>query len=416
MFKFDSRIRGAMTLGRILIMVLLNFLAGAGIGCARKPVDSTRLDADLLESARKGNTTAVQQFLQRGAHIEAKDQGGSTALALASDYGHADTVELLIKQGADPIVGGVNSDDALVDAARAANANKVELLLQRGAVLKERNEALFAVGESEPAFLEVSPEVPQQIPSPQERDYYGTVKFPGMDPVATASLLLEHGADIESRREDGSTPLIEAADHGGTHVVKLLLDRGANVDTKDNRGNTALIAAACGCAIIDMPDTFDSMKLLLEKGADVNAKNDEGGTALMFAAGWGRARIVQLLLDKGANIDIKNGDGNTALMVSALGGGYRTAEATKVLLAGGAKIEARNNDGATALILAASKNGYEGAAIVTLLLDKGANVDAKDKHQDTALALALKNRHAEVVSLLKRRSPGTRRSSSSAPQ
>jgi ankyrin repeat protein len=191
-----------------------------------------------------------------------------------------------------------------------------------------------------------------------------------MDLAATASLLLEHGADIESRREDGSTPLIEAADHGGTRVVKLLLKRGAHIDARNNRGNTALMAAACGCAIIDMPDTFDSMKLLLEKGAKVNAKNGEGSTARMFAAGWGRARIVQLLLDKGANIDIKNGDGNTALMVSALGGGNRTADATKVLLAGGAEIEARNNGGATALILAAS-SGYDDAEIVKLPFDKG---------------------------------------------
>ena len=292
-----------MTLGRILTVVLLSFLVGVGIGCARRSAGSARLDADLLQSVGKGDTAAVQHLLQQGAHIEAKDEGGSTALALAADYGHADTVELLIKEGADPIVGGVNSDDALVEAARVANANKVELLLQRGAALKERNEALFAVGESEPAFLEVSSEVPQQIPSPQERDYYGTVKFPGMDPAATASLLLDHGATIEARNEDGSTPLMEAADHGGTRVVKLLLERGAHVDAKDNRGNTALIAAACGCAIIDMPDTFDSMKRLLGKGADVNAKNDGGSTALMFAAGWGRARIVQLLLDKGANID-----------------------------------------------------------------------------------------------------------------
>jgi ankyrin repeat protein len=135
MFKFDHRIRGAMTRGRILTTVLQCFLVGAGIGCARRSPGSANLDADLLESARKGNTAAVQHLLQQGAHVEAKDQGGSTALARAADYDHADTVELLIKERADPIVGGVNSSDALIDAARAANANKVELLLQRGAAL-----------------------------------------------------------------------------------------------------------------------------------------------------------------------------------------------------------------------------------------------------------------------------------------
>lgn len=313
--------------------------------------------------------------------------------------------------GRRPYCGGVNSGDARMDAARAANANKVELLLQRGAV-QRKERSIVRRGR-------VRTRVPRGFSGgastnskPTRAILLRTVKFPGMDPVATASLPLEHGADIESRREDGRTPLIEAANPRRDSCREAILERGAHVDASDNRGNTALIAA-CGCAIIDMPDTFASMKLLLEKGAKVNAKNGEESTALMVAAGWGRARIVQLLLGKGANIDIKNGDGNTALMVSALGGGYPTADATKVLLAGGAEIEARNNDGATALILAAS-SGYDDVRSSIRVGQGCANVDAKDRHEHTALALALKNRRTEAVSLLKRRPPGTGRSSPSA--
>jgi ankyrin repeat protein len=86
----------------------------------------------------------------------------------------------------------------------------------------------------------------------------------------------------------------------------------------------------------------------------------------------------------------------------------------KLLLERGADIEARNQHGDTALILAASKGGYEDATTVRLLLDRGADVGAKNNNGQTALALALKNRRPDVVSLLKRQSPGTRRSSPSA--
>src|SRR6202011_3754409 len=124
MFKFDSRILAATALVRFLVMVPLSLLIGGGIGCARRPVDSARVDSELLQAARKGDTASVQRLLQHGAHIEAKDQGGSTALALAGDFGHSDTVKLLLEEGADPVAGSLNGGRALIDAARQANANK----------------------------------------------------------------------------------------------------------------------------------------------------------------------------------------------------------------------------------------------------------------------------------------------------
>ena len=275
-------------------MVLLIFLVAAGIGCARRPVDSAKLDTDLIRAARKGDTSSVQRLLQHGAHIEAKNQGGQTALAVAADFGHSNTVNLLLANGADPLAGDLAPESALISAARRANSNKVELILERGADLKTKNEALFAVGESEPATIEALPGVTQPVQSLPREEPYGTLKYPFLDPTDTARLLLERGASLEARDQEGDTPLIRAASFGGTNVVKLLLEKGANVNARDDRGMTALIAAACDCAIIDMPDTLDSVKLLLQKGANVNAKDKEGRTALMMAAGWGRADIMRL--------------------------------------------------------------------------------------------------------------------------
>jgi ankyrin repeat protein len=184
-------------------------------------------------------------LLQHGAPIEAKDQGGSTVLAIAADFGHSDTVKLLLQEGADPIAGGWNGDSALIDAARQADANKVELQLGRGADRKATNSALFLVCESEPATLNAPPGEQQQLQSLPREEPYGTLKFPVMDSADTARLLPEHGANIEAVDEEGTTPLIRAASLGGTHVVNLLLEKGADVEARNSRRMTALIAAAC---------------------------------------------------------------------------------------------------------------------------------------------------------------------------
>jgi ankyrin repeat protein len=143
-------------------MVLLLFLVGAGIVCARRPTDSAKLDTDLLHADRKGDTASVQHLLQHGAHIEAKNQGGQTALAVAAEFGHSDTVNLLLANGADPVASDLAPESALINAARQANANKVELILEKGADLKTKNEALFAVGESEPRCSRLFPAQPNQ--------------------------------------------------------------------------------------------------------------------------------------------------------------------------------------------------------------------------------------------------------------
>jgi ankyrin repeat protein len=139
-----------------------------------------------------------------------------------------------------------------------------------------------------------------------------------------------------------------AAEHGQSGVVRALLEKGADVEARDKYGFTALIGAACECAVIDMPETLESMRLLLGKGANINAKNKTGTTALMAAASAGRTANIQLLLDKGANIEAKDSHGDTALLLSASGSGLPSADATKMLLARGANLEARNNDGDTA--------------------------------------------------------------------
>ena len=62
-----------------------------------------------------------------------------------------------------------------------------------------------------------------------------------------------------------------ASQNGHENVVKLLLDNGANIDTKDKSGATPLWTAA-------QNEHDNIVKLLIDKGANVNTKISYGFT------------------------------------------------------------------------------------------------------------------------------------------
>ena len=89
--------------------------------------------------------------------------------------------------------------------------------------------------------------------------------------------LIEYDADIDARDEDGWTQLSWAS--RGLHfkdgsVLRLLLERGADVNSRaDDDGFTPLHrASSCGA--------LEVVRLLLEHGADVQAVDSDGKTAL----------------------------------------------------------------------------------------------------------------------------------------
>jgi ankyrin repeat protein len=137
-----------MTFARFPTTVLLSLLASATIGCTRRAGNSARLDAELLQAARKGDIPSLHRLLRQGARIEARDEGGSTAVAIAADFGHRDAVKLLLEHGADPVAGGISGEGALIEAARLGYVTKIALILERGVDLKAMNEALFTMADS----------------------------------------------------------------------------------------------------------------------------------------------------------------------------------------------------------------------------------------------------------------------------
>jgi uncharacterized protein len=367
---------------RLFATALLALCATAG--CARHRPASTVLNQQLLKATEIGDLATIRRLLREGASADSKYQDGTTALMLAAlndrteivrllrDKGanvsarnargetplsdaaqisKADTLQLLLDHGAAPDIRYNDGGTILATAAERGNSAAVELFLAKGFRLEEKNEALLAAAHGIPiAVMEVTNESNQTF-----KGRYFAKADPNSDYSRTIRLLLQDGAQIEARDgpENGSnTPLILAATYGETDAVNELLENGANPDAADKFGNTALLSAACICAIIDMPDTYESMKLLLEKHANPNAKNKVGRTALMDAVSWSRTDNMKLLLDHGAIIDARDNEGNTALMMAAAGGAIDLTPAAKLLVERGADIGIRNKHGETAIMIA----------------------------------------------------------------
>ena len=82
--------------------------------------------------------------------------------------------------------------------------------------------------------------------------------------VILYKLLLEHGGEIEARREHNRTSLHAAAFNNSTEARKLLLEHRAEIKARDGQTRTPLHLAA-------LNKSTEAAKLLLEHGAEIEA-------------------------------------------------------------------------------------------------------------------------------------------------
>ena len=108
-------------------------------------------------------------------------------------------------------------------------------------------------------------------------------------------LLLKKGTQVDSVDNIVKELLFRAAEKGHEAVVKLLLEQGADLESRDiSFRQTPLSWAA--------KNGHEAMvKLLLEHGANLESKdNIYGRTPLLWAVNNRREAVVKLLLEKGA--------------------------------------------------------------------------------------------------------------------
>ncbi|KAI1635964.1 hypothetical protein F4809DRAFT_641949 [Biscogniauxia mediterranea] len=215
--------------------------------------------------------------------------------------------------------------------------------------------------------------------------------------LSIVRLLLEHGADVNVKRESESPALVKAAEGGHATIVSELLEHGADPNARSRTGQTALFSAC-------MRGHNKTVQVLLGKGANIEALDKEGRSPLLFLASEKPAKAkwtvdtLKLLVENKADLEVKDHIGRTPLLWAATNG---NVELARVLLENNANISATNYRGRTPLHLAAESNDKtHRAEMVRLLLDHHANPSAVSDGGWTPLHNATQSGHIDVVNLL----------------
>jgi ankyrin repeat protein len=199
--------------------------------------------------------------------------------------------------------------------------------------------------------------------------------------------LIARGDDVNSRDEDGYTPLHLAAGNNSLDVARLLVDSGADINTKDEDGDTPLHLSGWN-------NSLDVARLLIDSDAGIYAKNDDGWTALHTAAEDNSLDVATFLIDRGAEIDAKNNDGWSPLHIAV---GNNSLDVARLLADRGADINTKDEDGWSPLHLAAQENSLD---VARLLTEHGAEIEAKDNDGWAPLHTAAQNNSLDVARLL----------------
>ncbi|KAJ6538320.1 hypothetical protein DFH09DRAFT_1368955 [Mycena vulgaris] len=315
----------------------------------------------------------------------------ATALTLASNSGHTDIVDLLLRNQADPNIPSDYYGCALAAASSNGHIEVVRLLLKSGANANLPDDvwgcplaAASAEGHIEilRLLLESGADINQPIPVTSWGSHgsaLGAACDTWDENPEVVHFLLDNGADINLPGGQYGSPLGSACLQGNIGIVRLLLQRGADTKILGGTEGSAL-NTACSRGHTEI------VHLLLQNGADIDAAGGYAGSPLGWASLRGDTAVVRLLIDSGANVNMPGGVCGSPLGQACRG---RKSDIARLLLDNGADINLPAGDYGSVLGAAASSTfGTIDDRLETLrlLLERGAGVQ---KHMDHALKLAL---------------------------
>jgi quinoprotein dehydrogenase-associated probable ABC transporter substrate-binding protein len=220
-------------------------------------------DDELADAIVANDIERVRYLVAHGAHLDARDGEGNTALINATRFSFVEVATYLAGHKANVNLGDRNDWTPLMYAAWQDNPELVSMLLKHGATID-------------------------------------VVSTDGLTPLAIAAqngkfkaaeALVAGGADVNAPvAKGGYTPLMLAAISGSSDLTAALISHGAKVNAANPGGLTALMIAAAN----NHPRVAE---ILLKSGADPNARSEDGHTALGIAQANNDEGMVRLLQD-----------------------------------------------------------------------------------------------------------------------
>jgi ankyrin repeat protein len=193
---------------------------------------------DFVRSAAEDDQKALALFFAADFNVNAQNSAGQTALMVACERGKAGLAKQLLDRKADPNVAGAGGVTALILAAQNDQPDVVKVLLQnRADPDKEDNNGWTALST---AAYHGSARCVQILADRSKTDLSRALLFATLSEHKDAiKILLDFGAEVDSRSGDGRTPLILAASKGNKEIVAMLLQAGSDPSLTDQSGATA---------------------------------------------------------------------------------------------------------------------------------------------------------------------------------
>jgi len=260
------------------------------------------------DSRRNDSSGLIRQLLSHGARLEIRNRKHQTPLMAAVAHKHVIAVRTLIDAGADvnvrnqrgrPLIGSLISCDpeklAMLKRIVDAGAD-VDATSEYGPLpLSQAFYGHLHLDCLEPARILLNAGA-----DPNRQDRNGTAPIHSLaqwnrkDPAQALALLLDHGARIDIRNQQGMTTLLLAGRYGtSTAPMKALLDRGADINAVDENGNTLLHCIAMNTK----PGGPERLAAALAGGCDPKAVNNKGETPLDRARRTRNRPVIEALID-----------------------------------------------------------------------------------------------------------------------
>ena len=276
---------GKLTPVRVIVVLLVWFLPVL----AQRPA--------MVAAARRGDLAALRSLLADKSDINKPGPNGRTVLheaALACQLGSA---QVLVEAGADRLARDRRGNTPAMLSLRCTDPSVRNSLFHALLTPLPSDQAdqkgsfslLNAVSNGQVSVVSMLLKMGAGVDE-SDADGYRPLDIAclkGNAPIAR--LLLDHGAQFKTPSRAGATALHYAAVGGNAEVVEMLIARGSEVDALDREnGDTPLYNAASF-------GRLQAARSLWRHGADPNRGNARGVTPLQAAADNGHPDIVELL-------------------------------------------------------------------------------------------------------------------------
>ncbi len=281
---------------------------------------------------------------------------------------------------------------------KVRKAEEAQQLAEKKAAESEKARQLAENDKIQPLLLKLPEQEAREQLQKQNisQDQYNNKLLQAADEGKTEllELLITAGADVNTTRANGQTPLFMAAWKGHADCVRALLSvKGINVNTTTQDSKTPLHMAA-------WKGHADCVRALLSvKGIKINTTDQYGQTPLFMAAWKGHADCVLALLSvNDILVNTADEDNLTPLFMAAQEGHADCVRALLSVKNIDVNLTSKKSN-LTPLSIAAKKGHTD--CVRALLSIKGIDLEKKNNHGWTARSIAEKEGKTECVKLLK---------------